>query len=157
MSTTHPRFTAQIEGSPETIFELIADMPHYGRWLPGSDGFGGTTEVSPYPVQLGTTYLDAGPAGRRPGSVTEYDPPKHIAFHQTMLLKRGRLTANIDVHIRYTFEPKEGGTYVIRAPELTIHIPGLLKVAEPLVVAAFRKENARILPALKQYVEAQPK
>jgi hypothetical protein len=40
---------------PETIFELIADMPHYGRWLPGSDAFGGTTEVSPYPVCLGTT------------------------------------------------------------------------------------------------------
>jgi hypothetical protein len=74
-----------------------------------------------------------------------------------MLLKRGPLTANIDIHIRYTLEPKEGGTYVIRALDLTIHIPGLLKVAEPLVVAAFRKENARILPELKRYVEAQPK
>jgi len=60
--------------TPETIFELIADMPNYGRWLPGSDAFGGTTEVSPYPLRLGTTYLDAGPAGLRPGSVTGYDP-----------------------------------------------------------------------------------
>ncbi len=45
-------------------------MPNYGRWLPGSEAFGGTTEISPYPVRLGTTYLDAGPAGQRPGSVT---------------------------------------------------------------------------------------
>jgi hypothetical protein len=157
MSTTHPHFTARIEGSRETIFDLIADMPNYGRWLPGSDAFGGTTEVSPYPVRLGTTYLDAGPLGQRPGSVTGYDRPKHIAFHHTMLLKRGPLTANIDVHIRYTLEAVEGGTSVIRALDLTIQIPGLLKLAEPLVAFAFRKENVRILAALKRYVETQPK
>jgi hypothetical protein len=70
MSTSYPQSTARIEGSPETIFDPIADMPNYGRWLPGSEAFGGTTEVSPYPVRLGTTYLDAGPAGQRPCSVT---------------------------------------------------------------------------------------
>ena len=80
MATSHPQFTARIEGSPETIFDLIADMPNYGRWLPGSEAFGGTTEVSPYPVRLGTTYLDAGPLGQRPGSVTEYDPPGASLF-----------------------------------------------------------------------------
>src|SRR6266481_5767205 len=134
MFTSHPRFTARIEGSPETIFNLIADMPNYGRWLPGSEAFGGTTEVSPYPVRLGTTYLDAGPAGRRPGSVTGYDPPNYIAFHHTMLLKQGPLTANIDAHIRYALEPVERATNVIRALDLTIQIPVLLKVAQPLVV-----------------------
>ncbi len=155
MSTSHPRFTAQIQGSPETIFALIADMPNYGRWLPGSEAFGGTTEVSPYPVRLGTTYLDAGPAGQRPGSVTGYDPPKYIAFQHTMLLKRGPLTANVDVHIRYRFEPVERATRVIRDLDLTIQIPGLLRLAEPLVVYLFRKENGRILAELKRFVEAQ--
>ena len=32
-----------------------------------------------------------------------------------------------------------------------------MKLAEPLVVFAFRKENVRILAELKRYVEAQPK
>jgi len=73
-----------------------------------------------------------------------------------MLLKRGPLTANIDVHIRYTFEPVEHATCVIRTLDLTIQIPGLLNVAEPLVASAFRKENVRILAELKRYVEAQP-
>src|ERR1700689_1859233 len=114
MSTTHPVFKAKIDGSPEFIFSLIADMPNYGSWLPGSEAFGGTTEVSPYPVRLGTTYLDAGPAGQRPGSVTGYDRPKSIAFHPPMLLKRGPLTANIDVQICYTFEPVERAIHVIR-------------------------------------------
>jgi hypothetical protein len=156
MFTYHPHFTGRIEGFPETIFELIADMPNYGRWLPGSDSFGGSTAVSRYPVRLGTTYLDAGPAGQRPGSITGYDPPKYIAFQHTMLLKQGPLTANIDVHIRYTFEPVERATYVIRDLDLTIQIPGLLKVAEPYVVYVFLKENVRILAELIRYVEAQP-
>jgi hypothetical protein len=141
MATSHPRFTARIEGSPASIFDLIADMPNYGRWLPGSESL---------------AYLDGGPAGKRPGSVTEYDPPKHIAFHHRMLLKRGPLTANIDVHIRYTFEPVDRATSVIRALDLAIQIPGLLKVAEPLVVFAFRNENVRILAELKRYVERKP-
>jgi uncharacterized protein YndB with AHSA1/START domain len=156
MSTTHPRFTARIKASPETIFDLLADMPNYGRWLPGSQAFGATTQVSPYPVQLGTTYLDAGPAGQRPGSVTGYDRPKYIAFHQTMLLKQGPLTANVDVHIRCAFDPVDGGTDIVRDLDLTIQIPGLLRVAEPLVAWAIRSENARVLSELKRYVEAQP-
>jgi uncharacterized protein YndB with AHSA1/START domain len=157
MSTTHPRFTARIKGSPEIIFDLIADMPNYGRWLPGSQAFGGTTEVSAYPVCLGTTYLDAGPAGQRPGSVTAYDPPKHIAFHHTMLLKQGPLTADIDVHVRYKLEPVDGETLVLRELDLAIHMRGWMKIAEPFVLYAFRKDTVRILAELKRYVEARRK
>ena len=53
----------------------------------------------------------------------------------------------------------DGGcaTSVIRALDLAIQIPGLLEVAEPLVVWVFPKENVRILAELKRYVEAQPK
>jgi len=156
MSTSQSRFTTRIEGAPETIFELIADMPNYGRWLPGSDAFGETSHVSPYPVRLGTTYVDAGPAGRRPGTVTEFDPPKSIAFHQTMLIKWGPLMANVDVNIRCSLELAGDATSLIRDLELTIDIPGPLKLAGPLVASAFRKENARVLAELKRYVEALP-
>lgn len=154
MSTTHPVFKTRIEGPRELIFSLIADMPNYGRWLPGSGAFGRTTEVEPYPVRLGTTYLDAGPAGQRPGSVTEYEFPSRIGFHHTMLLKKGLLRADIDVHILYKLEPDDTGTSVIRALDLVIRMPGLLKIVEPAVLLAFRKENLRILPELKRHVEA---
>jgi hypothetical protein len=157
MSTTHPQFTARIEGPPAVIFDLVADMPNYGRWLPGSQAFGGTTDVKPYPVCLGTTYLDAGPAGKRPGSVTGYDRPKFLAFHHTMLLQQGPLKADIDVHIRYRFEPIDNATFVVRDLDLQIRMPVLLRIAEPLVLYAFRKENVRILAELKRYVESRPK
>jgi hypothetical protein len=154
MSTLHLHFNALIKGSPKIIFDLIADLPNYNLWLPASDSFGATTQVSPYPVRLGTTYLDAGKAGLRPGSVTGYDPPKHIAFHHTMMLKRGPIDANVDAHIRYTIEAVESATSVIRDLGLTIKIRGFWKIAKPLVVRGFRKENVRILAALKRYVEA---
>jgi hypothetical protein len=157
MSTTHHVFNAMIKGSPEVIFDLVADMPNYGRWLPGSQSFGATTHVSPYPVCLGTTYLDGGPLGVRPGSVTDYDRPKSIGFHQTMLVKQGPLTADCDIHIHVTFEPQESGTRVVRTLDLTIQIPGLMRVADPLVVSSFRKENARLLTELKRYVESLPR
>jgi uncharacterized protein YndB with AHSA1/START domain len=146
-------FTAEIDGAPDVIFDLIADMPNYGRWLPGSQAFGATTQVSPYPVQLGTTYLDAGPAGQRPGSVTAFERPKHIAFHHTMELNLGPFAGNCDIDIRYTFEPLGGRTHVIRDLDMTMQVPVLL---QPLVIRAFRKENIRILAQLKRYVEALP-
>jgi hypothetical protein len=74
-----------------------------------------------------------------------------------MLLKKGPLTANIAVDIRYTFEPRERDTFVNRQPNLTIEIPGLLKAAEPLVLWVFRGENVRILAELKRPIETRPK
>ena len=144
-------FTTLIDGSAESVFALIADLAHYDRWLPGSNAFGTITQISPLPVGLGTTYIDAGPAGTRHGEVTEYDPPTHISFHQPMQVKQGFLTGTIDIHLRHTFEPVEQMTRLNR--DLTLHIHGLLKVAQPFVIASFRKENERMLLALKRYVE----
>jgi uncharacterized protein YndB with AHSA1/START domain len=144
-------FTTLIEGSAETVFALIADLAHYDRWLPGSKAFGTITQISPLPVGLGTTYIDAGPTGTRHGEVTEYDPPTRISFHQPMQVKQRLLTGTIDIHLRHTLEPTEQMTRLNR--DLTLHIHGLLKVAQPFVIAAFRQENERMLLALKRYVE----
>jgi uncharacterized protein YndB with AHSA1/START domain len=157
MHTSHPVFTTRIVGPPRPIFDLIADMPNYGRWLPGSEAFGGTTKVAPYPVRLGTTYLDGGPAGERPGSVTEFDPPRRICFHHTMLLRKGPLRADIDVHVHYALAPEAGTTVVVRTLDLTIEMRGWQKLALPFVLQGFRKENLRIMAELKRYIEGPPR
>jgi hypothetical protein len=41
MRTARVLFPPQIAGLPEVIFDLVADMPNYGRWLPDSAMFGG--------------------------------------------------------------------------------------------------------------------
>ena len=57
MSEAHLRFTCQIAAPAEAVFDLVADLPRYGRWLPDSSAFGGTVDVTPYPVGLGTTWV----------------------------------------------------------------------------------------------------
>lgn len=155
MPISHLGFASLIRGSPETIFDLIADMPNYGHWLACSQAFGETTEVSPYPVALGTTYLDGGPAGQRPGRVTGYDRPQYLAFHQTMVVSRGPLAANVDIHKWYTLYAIHEATRLHCDLDLTIQANRVGKLARPLLLYAFRKENARVLAALKRYVEAR--
>jgi hypothetical protein len=58
IAITYPRFSSHINRPASLLFDLLADMPHYGRWLPGSGAFGGTRDVFPYPVQQGTRYID---------------------------------------------------------------------------------------------------
>jgi uncharacterized protein YndB with AHSA1/START domain len=146
-------FTILINGSAETIFALLADLEHYDRWLPGSKAFGGITDITPLPIALGTTYIDAGPSGIRHGKVIEYNPPKRISFHQPMQIRQGPLRGTIDIHLYQTLEQVEQTTRVNR--DLKLDIQGLLKVVQPLVISSFRKENERMLQILKQYVERQ--
>ena len=147
------RFTTHLRCSAPTAFDLVADMPNYARWLPDSPAFGGTVDVTPYPVQLGTTYLDAGPI-EKPGVVTEFDPPGRIAFHHTVQVRQGVLNTDVDAKILYTFEPQEGGTFVDRRLTLIFHLPGAWRLLLPVLMHGFRKENHRTLAALKQYVDA---
>jgi uncharacterized protein YndB with AHSA1/START domain len=154
MFTKDLRFVTYINGPPEMVFDLIADMPNYGKWLPDSSAFGGTINVTPYPVRLGTTYVDAGPI-QKPGSVTEYERPTHIAFHHIVQLRRSFLNTDIDARIRYTLDPMNAGTSVDRRLMLTFNLSGVSRLALPLLLYGFRKENNRTLAALKRYVEEQ--
>jgi hypothetical protein len=61
VSLWHKFYTADIAAPPALLFGLLADMPNYGHWLPGSEQFGRTTDVQPYPVQLGSRYHDGKP------------------------------------------------------------------------------------------------
>jgi uncharacterized protein YndB with AHSA1/START domain len=144
-------FTILINGSSETIFALLTDLSHYDRWLPGSKAFGEIRDIAPLPVGLGTTYIDAGPSGTRHGEITEYDPPTRISFHQPMQVKQGLIRGTIDIHLRHTLEQVGQTTRVNR--DLTLGIQGLLKVVQPFVISAFRRENEPMLLALKQYIE----
>jgi len=153
MAESDFRFTTQIGALPKTVFEIVADLPNYGKWLPHSDAFAGMHNVTPYPVRVGTTYLEAPPI-EKPGVVTEFDPPSHIGFHQIAKIRRP-INVDVDARIRYSFEPRNGGTSVIRELRLTWDLPGLFKIATPLLILGFRRENLRTLAQLKRYAESQ--
>ena len=72
-SQWHKLYTATVAAPPEVLFEVLSDLPDYGRWLPGSDQFGRTTAVEPYPVRLGTRHHDGKPGEPGEGLVGQRD------------------------------------------------------------------------------------
>jgi hypothetical protein len=153
-SQWHKLYTATVAAPPSVLFGLLADMPNYGRWLPGSPAFSETTDVEPYPVQLGSRYHDGKPAEPGKdwwGTVTGFQPPGSLDFHHAIIVTQ--LRATIDVHIHYSFEPGDGGTQVSRWLVLDIDMPGVLRPLRRLIVSSFDKENLRTMAAVKKYAE----
>jgi len=154
-SQWHKLYGSQVAAPPAILFELLSDLPNYGRWLPSSAAFGGTTDVDPYPVQLGSRYHDGKPGepGRDWwGTVTGFQPPGSLDFHHTIQISQVRAT--VDVHIHYSFEQQEGGTRVTRWLLLDIIMPTLLLPLRRLIIRPFDVENVRTLSAVKKYAEA---
>jgi hypothetical protein len=141
----HKLYTASIAAPPKTLFGLVADMPNYRRWLSRSDQFTETTDVEPYPVQLGSRYNDGKPnePGNDWGTVTGFQPPDSLDFHHTIQIRQ--LRAAVEVHIHYSFEPDHDATRVARWLVLGIRMPLLFRPLRPAIIAAFDKENIRTM------------
>jgi hypothetical protein len=68
----------------------------------------------------------------------------------TMRLHAG----TVDVVMRYTLTPGDGSTRVRRV--VTLGVPWSLKLAQPVLIRAFRAESTRTLLALKAYAGTLP-
>ena len=153
----HKLYSSTIAAPPELLFRLLSDLPNYSDWLPGSGQYARTTDVEPYPVQVGTRYHDGKPDEPGKdwwGTVTGFQPPGSLDFHHTIGV--GLLWTTIDVHIHYCLEPRDAVTQVTRWLVLDITMPAVVRPLRPLVTASFDKENLRTMAALKRYAEAQP-
>jgi Polyketide cyclase / dehydrase and lipid transport len=154
-SQWHRFYTSKVTAGPEVLFDLIADMPNYGRWLPASEQFADTTDVEPYPVRLGSRYRDGRPgeAGKEwLGSVVGFQRPGSIDFHHLIGVRQ--LRATVDVHIHYSFEGDGEGTVVTRWLVLDFDMPVVFRPLRSAVTSRFDKENLRTMAAVKQYAEA---
>jgi hypothetical protein len=152
--TTTIELHQDVRAPRERVFELIADLHGYGRWLPPSGEYRGTNEISPPPVRVGTTYRESSPSGVRSGVVTVFEPPRTVVFHQPMTL-RPSIAGTIDSTITLSTsipEPASGITHVTRLVE--IGVPWWLAPLRPLIVRRFRVESERMLRALTSFAEA---
>jgi hypothetical protein len=155
-SQWHKFYTASIKAPADALFRLLSDLPNYGDWLPGSQAYGLTTDVEPYPLRFGSRYRDGKPGVGRDwwGTVTGFQPPGSMDFHQTIYVKP--LLATVDVNIHYSLEVHDNATLVTRWLLLDVKMPIVLRPLRPAVVWSFDKENARTLAALKAYAEGKP-
>jgi uncharacterized protein YndB with AHSA1/START domain len=138
-----------IAASPEVVFDLVSDLHGYGRWLPKVGDYEGTSELSPAPVAVGTTYVERSRRGVRHGIVIALARPDVIAFRQPMTL-RPSLAGTIDSTVSMSFAATTGSR-VTRTVELGI--PRRLRLARSLVVGRYARESERMLRALKAYAE----
>jgi hypothetical protein len=146
-----------IAARAELLFGLLADLPHYDRWLPGSDAFGSTTDVEPYPVRYRSRYHDGKPGVKGKdwwGTVAGFQSPGSLDFHHTISV--AQLRATVDVHIHYSLESHDGATEVTRWLVLDITMPAVALPLRRLITASFDRENLRTMAALQRYAEAQP-
>jgi len=151
----HKMYTSTVTAPSDFLFDLLADLPTYGRWLPGSDAFGRTVDVEPYPVRYGTRYHDGKPdvPGKDWfGTVTGFQPPGSLDFHHTIGVKQ--LRGSVDVHIHYSFERDGDATRVSRWLVLDISMPIIFRPLRRLIISSFDKENVRTMRAVKTYAEA---
>ncbi len=150
---TRLHFEASIRRSPETVFQLLADLPGYRSWLSPSELYSETSAISEHPTRVGTTYSDKGPSSEMHGEVTELEPYSRLAFRQSSHFTQFWPGGELELHIRYTLHPTGDGTQVIRDVEL--HPQGILKAAQPVRLQAIGKESERILQRMKWYLEAR--
>ncbi|HET9141938.1 SRPBCC family protein [Actinophytocola sp.] len=144
------RLETDIRGTADAVFAALVDLRGYGRWLARSSAFPGTTEISPGPVGVGTTYVESSSQGVRRGTVTEYQPPDSVTFHQPMTMKPNLLGV-IDIRVRYTLTQAADSVHLRRVVTLTL--PAALKLVQPVVLRQFRTESERTMRALKAFVE----
>jgi hypothetical protein len=154
-SQWHKLYAADIAATPDVLFELLADLPRYRRWLPGSTAFGETTDVDPYPVRLGSRYHDGKPGESGKdwwGTVTGFQPPGALDFHHVIHVAQVRAT--VDVHIHYSLEQVDAHTTVTRWLVLDVSMPLILRPLRRAITGSFDRENVRTMAALKSYAEA---
>jgi hypothetical protein len=155
-SAWHKLYRADIGAAPKALFDLLADLPHYARWLPPSGQYAETTEVEPYPVQLGSRYHDGKPGGEGRawrGTVTGFAPPRSLDFHHRIEVREVR--AVVDVNIHYSIEAQGDGARLVRWLVLDIAMPAILRPLRPAIIKPFDIENVRTIAALKAYAESR--
>ena len=141
---------ARVQRSAETIFDVIIDFRSQDRWLAKSWVFRGTGETSSDPVTLGTTYRESGPPGVRKGTVTELERPTKLTCHQPLTMRLH--VGTVDATLRYTLTPAGSESTDVRRVVM-LGVPWSLKLFQPLLVRAYRRESERTLLALKAYAD----
>ena len=141
--------SVDIQRPPEAVFNLLADIAHYSQWLPPSQTYIETTNISDMPIKQGTTYVDRNTTGDMQGDVREYQPYSRIVFHQV-----GK-NPNIEITADYRLTPIVQGTRLERTTILVVS--GIFRLIQPIAARRTRAENERTLQTLKAYLEAQPR
>jgi uncharacterized protein YndB with AHSA1/START domain len=131
------------------VFERLADLPGYGRWMHRTGLFRRCSLTSELPVRRGTSYADSTRMGTFDGEVTEFVRPTRIAFRETLRWFGVPMT---QARPEYSLEGDESATVVhhVAAGELY----GWMRFMKPAATWMANRERSRTLSSLKRSLES---
>ncbi len=132
------------------VFERLADVPGYGRWMHRTGMFRRCGLTSDGPVRQGATYVDATRMGTFEGEVTEFAPPSRLAFRETLQWFGSPMS---QARPEYSLEADGEATVVhhVAVGELF----GWMRFMRPAAALMAKVERTRTLSSLKRSLESE--
>ena len=152
MGSSTVRFESRtvIERPVGEVFERLADVPGYRRWMHRTGLFRGCRLTSEGPVREGTTYADATRMGTFTGEVTEFVPPARLAFRETLQWFGSPMT---EARPEYRLEADGDRTVVHHVAVGELY--GWFRVMKPAAALMAKSERSRTLASLKRSLESE--
>ncbi|GAA2139919.1 hypothetical protein GCM10009844_09140 [Nocardioides koreensis] len=149
-STVRFESRTEIRRPVGVVFERLADLPGYGRWMHRTGLFRRCDVTSADPVGKGTAYVDATRMGTFQGEVTEFVAPSRIAFRETLQWSG---TPMMQARPEFSLEGDEEATVVhhVAVGELF----GWMRVMKPAAALMAKVERTRTLSSLKRSLESE--
>jgi uncharacterized protein YndB with AHSA1/START domain len=132
------------------VFDRLADVPGYRRWMHHTGLFRRCELVSEPPVRQGTTYVDSTRMGTFHGEVTEFVPPTRLAFSETLSWFGSPVS---QARPSYVLEGDESSTVVHHLAEGELF--GWMRFMRPGAALMARVERTRTLKSLKRSLESE--
>jgi Polyketide cyclase / dehydrase and lipid transport len=137
--------TLEIARPPSGVFAYISDPARLSEW----QGTAEVEQLTPGPVREGTRFREAHERmGRRIESVTEvtgYDPDTYFAVDI--------VEGPVPIDGQWNLEPSAAGTEINFAA--TGKLSGRMRLLEPLIARAVRRQMRRDHARLKQVLESR--
>jgi uncharacterized protein YndB with AHSA1/START domain len=131
------------------VFDRLADLPDYERWMHRTGLFRKCHLTSEPPVQLGTTYADATRMGTFEGEVTEFVRPTRIAFRETLRWFGSPMS---EARPEYVLEGDETETVVHHVAVGTLY--GGMRFMKPAAAWLANRERSHTLDSLRHSLES---
>ncbi len=132
------------------VFERMANVSDYGRWMHRTGLFRRCGLTSEGPVRQGTSYVDETWMGAFQGEVTEFAPPSRIAFRETLHWFGSPMT---QARPEYFLE-EEGDATVIHHVAVG-ELYGWMRFMRPGAALMANLERTRTLRSLKRSFESE--
>jgi uncharacterized protein YndB with AHSA1/START domain len=134
----------------DDVFERLADLTGYGRWMHRTGLFRRCGPISEGPVRQGTTYFDATRMGTFQGEVTEFEPPARIAFSETVRWFGSPMS---QARPEYFLE-RDGDSTVVHHIAVG-ELYGRYRFMRPVAALMAKAERTRTLNSLKRSLESE--